>query len=101
MRRPRALKPAEIDSQSQSGQNQEVAPVAVLIGIGARRLPQQCCYGDRQQGVQGEPLRAENAGATRNQQIRDAQDRRAYELRPDWGLRTRAPMAWEKNATAK
>ena len=30
MRRPRALKPAQIDSQTQRGKNQEVAPVALV-----------------------------------------------------------------------
>ena len=62
VRRPGALKPSQIDGESERGENEKVAPVAALSGIGARRLPEQRGDGDGKRGIEGEPSPAEDAG---------------------------------------
>ncbi len=69
MRRPRGLKPAQIDSQAQHGENQKIAPVAALFAIGPPGLPKQARNRDRKEGVQRKPTPAEHPRRTRNQHI--------------------------------
>jgi hypothetical protein len=83
MRRPRSLKPAQIDGQAQYSQHQKIPPVSALGGIDASRLTQEQGDSDGQERIQREPTPAEHARPAGQQQIRNRQRRRAHEPRPN------------------
>jgi hypothetical protein len=81
VRRPRRLKPAQIDRETQDRQHQKIAPVAALGGVGLPRLPLQPGDRNREQRVQREPIPAEPAPRKRDQQIRHTQRSRTQKAR--------------------
>src|SRR5579864_3789884 len=58
--RPSPIEPTQIDGQPKCEKDQRIAPVAELLGIDHRRLPQQPRDQSRQEAIQGHPLPAKH-----------------------------------------
>ena len=74
MGRPGMLEPAEIDGEPKVGEEQKIAPVAVLGGIDAAGLLHEDGDGDGQERVEGEPAPGEYSAGVRNEYVRDTED---------------------------
>ena len=74
MGRPGMLEPAEIDGEPKVGEEQKIAPVAVLGGIDAAGLLHEDGDGDGQERVEGEPAPGEYSAGEGNEYVRDTED---------------------------
>ena len=55
VRGPGGFEPAEIDGETEGGEDEEVAPVATLVGIGEAGTVEECGYSNREESVEREP----------------------------------------------
>jgi len=80
-RRPCGLEPAEIDSEAEDDEDEEVAPIAALVGIGATGAVEQGCNGNGQQRVESDPPPLENVCRAGDERVGNAEQRGEQEPR--------------------
>jgi len=77
MRRPGRLEPAQIHGKPKRDEHEEIAPDALLLGIGAAGPIQDGRKDDRKQRVQNQPRPAKSSGGDCDDSVRKAKERRS------------------------